>query len=64
MALSASKLKVGDKHTERVVEDPWLGDGRARVTPSDMHRALVVYVIACALLGAVVLGLYLLLPGR
>jgi adenosylcobinamide-phosphate synthase len=52
------------RYAERVVEDPWLGDGRARVTPSDVHRALLIYVIACALLAVVVLGLYLLLPGR
>jgi adenosylcobinamide-phosphate synthase len=46
------------RYADRVVDDPWVGDGRARVTPLDMHRALAVYVIACGLQGAAVLGLY------
>ena len=50
------------RYAERVVDDPWLGDGRARVTPVDMHRALLVYAVACALQGAAILALYLLLP--
>jgi len=46
------------RYADRVVEDPWIGDGRARVTPADMQRALLVYVIACALQGGAILGLY------
>jgi adenosylcobinamide-phosphate synthase len=46
------------RYADRVVEDPWIGDGRARVTPADMQRALLVYVIACALQGGVILALY------
>ena len=49
------------RYADRVVEDPWIGDGRARVTPADMQRALLVYVIACALQGGLILGLYVLL---
>jgi adenosylcobinamide-phosphate synthase len=30
-----------------VVNDPWLGAGRARATPTDMRRALMVFVVAC-----------------
>lgn len=52
------------RYAERVVNDPWIGDGRARATPADMHRALLVYAIACALQGFALLALYwLLLPG-
>ncbi len=32
-----------------VVDDPWVGDGRARATPTDMRRALMVFVVACLL---------------
>jgi len=52
------------RYADRVVDDPWVGDGRARVTPTDMHRALLVYAIACALQGAAILGLYLVLRAR
>jgi adenosylcobinamide-phosphate synthase len=48
------------RYADRVVADPWIGDGRARVTPADMQRALLVYVIACALQGGAILGLYLI----
>jgi adenosylcobinamide-phosphate synthase len=51
------------RYAERVVDDPWIGDGRARATPADLHRALIVYAVACVLLGAALLALYLLLPG-
>ena len=36
---------------------------RARATPADLHRALIVYAAACVLLGTALLALYLLLPG-
>jgi adenosylcobinamide-phosphate synthase len=51
------------RYAERVVDDPWIGDGRARATPADLHRALILYSVACVLLGAALLALYLLLPG-
>jgi adenosylcobinamide-phosphate synthase len=50
------------RYADRVVDDPWVGGGRARVTPTDMHRALLIYVVACALQGAAILALYVLLP--
>jgi adenosylcobinamide-phosphate synthase len=49
------------RYGEIVVTDPWLGDGRARATPADMRRALMVFVVACLIqvlvLGAVALFL-------
>jgi adenosylcobinamide-phosphate synthase len=35
------------RYGELVVDDPWLGDGRARATPADMRRALMVFAVAC-----------------
>jgi adenosylcobinamide-phosphate synthase len=52
------------RYAERVVDDPWIGEGRARATPVDMHRALLIYVIACGLHGAAILALWLLLQAR
>jgi adenosylcobinamide-phosphate synthase len=37
-----------------VVNDPWIGDGRARVTTSDMRRALYLFVAACLINAALV----------
>jgi adenosylcobinamide-phosphate synthase len=31
----------------QVVEEPWIGQGRARATPGDIRRALAVFVVAC-----------------
>jgi adenosylcobinamide-phosphate synthase len=44
-----------------VVDDPWLGDGRARATPADITRALRLYLAACLLQATLVLGAYLVL---
>jgi adenosylcobinamide-phosphate synthase len=49
------------RYAERVVDDPWLGDGRARAAPADISRALAVYVVACALQAGIVLAVYLAL---
>ncbi|MBV9863689.1 MAG: cobalamin biosynthesis protein CobD [Alphaproteobacteria bacterium] len=38
------------------VEDPWLGDGRARATPADIARALRLYLLACLIQGGLVVG--------
>jgi len=46
-----------------VVNDPWLGDGRARATGADISRALRLYIIACLLQALAVLGAYLWLRG-
>jgi adenosylcobinamide-phosphate synthase len=37
-----------------LVSDPWIGDGRARVTPSDMRRALYLFVAACLVQAALI----------
>ena len=31
-----------------LVADPWLGSGRAEAGPADLHRALALFVRACA----------------
>lgn len=47
------------RYPERIVEDPWIGDGRARATTADMYRALLIYVVACGLQGVAILALWL-----
>jgi adenosylcobinamide-phosphate synthase len=42
-----------------VINDPWLGDGRARATTADISRALRLYMIACLLQATIVLAAYL-----
>jgi adenosylcobinamide-phosphate synthase len=37
-----------------VVNDPWIGDGRARVTTLDMRRALYLFIAACLVHGALI----------
>jgi adenosylcobinamide-phosphate synthase len=44
-----------------MIEDAWMGAGRARALPADIGRALALYVVACLLHGAVVVALYLAL---
>jgi adenosylcobinamide-phosphate synthase len=46
-----------------VVNDPWLGDGRARATTADIGRALRLYMTACLLQALAVLAIYLALRG-
>jgi adenosylcobinamide-phosphate synthase len=46
-----------------VVNDPWLGDGRARATIADIGRALRLYMIACLLQAILVLAAYLTIEG-
>ena len=36
------------RYGERLVKDAWMGDGRARATARDIHRALHVTALACA----------------
>lgn len=43
-----------------VVSDPWIGDGRARATAEDIHRALYLYAVAC-LLNALVVAVLILM---
>ena len=42
------------KYREGQINDPWVGDGRARVMPKDIKRALQTYVFACIVNAAVV----------
>ncbi len=35
------------RYAEITVDDPWIGDGRARATAGDIDRALFLYVVAC-----------------
>ena len=35
------------RYPERVVDDAWMGDGRARATPADIRRSLYVFAVAC-----------------
>ncbi len=35
------------RYAERVVDDAWMGDGRARATPADIRRSLYVFAVAC-----------------
>ena len=46
-----------------LVNEPWLGDGRARATIGDISRALRLYTIACLLQATTVLGAYLAVAG-
>jgi len=44
------------KYREGQVNDPWIGDGRARAIPKDIKRALQIYTAAC-LVNAAFVGL-------
>lgn len=50
------------RYGDLVVDDPWLGDGRARATPADMRRALMVFVVACLIQLLILAALALLKP--
>jgi adenosylcobinamide-phosphate synthase len=45
------------RYDGEVADAPWLGDGSARATATDIRRGLYLYVVACVLLGAIVAGL-------
>jgi adenosylcobinamide-phosphate synthase len=47
----------------QLINDPWLGDGRARATVNDISRALRLYMIACVLQAGLVLAAYLAVDG-
>ncbi len=39
---------AGPRHySKETVNDPWVGDGRARATPKDIRRTLYLYLVAC-----------------
>lgn len=48
------------KYREGQANDPWIGDGRARVLSKDIKRALQVYVAACLVNASMVALLSLL----
>ena len=45
------------QYTGSVVDDPWIGDGRARATARDIDRALYLYTVACLINALVVAAL-------
>ena len=47
----------------QVVNDPWLGDGRARATTADITRALRLYATACLIQAGLVAAAHLALVG-
>jgi adenosylcobinamide-phosphate synthase len=49
------------RYRGHVVDDPWLGDGRARATALDIARALRLYLAACVLQATLVLAVYLII---
>src|SRR6266852_3626385 len=51
------------RYQGHVVNDPWLGEGRARATPADIDRALRLYLTACLLQWALVAAAYLAVEG-
>jgi len=51
------------RYQGQIVNDPWLGDGRARATPADINRALKLYLTACLMLAALVALAYVAVDG-
>jgi len=47
------------RYPEGLVDDPWLGDGNARVATSDIARALHLYRLACLIEAGLLLGAWL-----
>lgn len=54
LALAGPRHYAGAK-----VDDPWIGDGRARVNAADIQRALFLFVVACLIQAALIGGLAL-----
>jgi adenosylcobinamide-phosphate synthase len=50
------------RYGAETVNDPWIGDGRARATALDMRRALYLYVVAGLIHAALIGGLLLWKP--
>ncbi len=62
----ALDLRLGGprQYRDRFVDDAWMGDGRAQVTPEDIGRALRLYRLACAIQIAAAALLFLsIVPG-
>ncbi|MGZ9271997.1 MAG: adenosylcobinamide-phosphate synthase CbiB, partial [Candidatus Binatia bacterium] len=45
------------KYTDSVIDDAWIGDGRAKATARDIDRALYLYAVACLINAFVVAAL-------
>ena len=56
-------LRLGGprQYAEGLVDDPWMGDGRAAATEADIDRALRLYRRACAIQIAAVAALFLVI---
>jgi adenosylcobinamide-phosphate synthase len=52
------------RYAEGVVTDPWIGDGTARASTSDIARALRLYRLACLIEGGFVFGIWLVMHLR
>ena len=51
------------RYRGEIVDDAWLGDGRARATAADIDRALRLYLTACALQWLLVAAAYVATSG-
>jgi adenosylcobinamide-phosphate synthase len=52
------------RYAGELVEDAWMGEGRAAATPTDIRRALRLYLLACGAAAALLLLSMLLVAGR
>jgi adenosylcobinamide-phosphate synthase len=53
------------RYAGEVVDDAWMGDGRAAAAPDDIRRALLVYVLACGIAAVLlVIAALLVTSGR
>jgi adenosylcobinamide-phosphate synthase len=48
------------RYAGKMVDDAWMGDGRAAATAADIHRALRLLVLACVAAAALLVGMALL----
>jgi adenosylcobinamide-phosphate synthase len=56
LALNGPRVYDGE-----LVNDPWMGDGRADATSFDIRNALGLYVVACAIQAVLIIALYALI---
>jgi adenosylcobinamide-phosphate synthase len=60
MAGALGLALAGPRHyADGLVSDPWIGDGTARATATDIARALRLYGFACLLLAGLLFGVWL-----
>jgi adenosylcobinamide-phosphate synthase len=53
------------RYAGQLVNDAWMGEGRAAATPDDIRRALLVYALACGIAAVLlVLAALLVASGR